>query len=69
MVEYRTAYNSLPLSYLKAIDPLRHVDCCEVNELPELSVLMVSQESENGDHALRVDEQLQFITAGGRTYC
>ena len=49
-------------TYFKSVDFLRDVHSCQVDELSVLSVLMVSQEREDRDDTLRVDQHLQLIT-------
>ena len=51
--------------YLKAVDPLGDVDGCQLHQLSELGVLVVSEEGEHWDDPLGVDQEFQLVTEGG----
>lgn len=48
-------------SYLKAVLSRGDVDCSQVDHVPELGAGVVPQESQNGDHSVRMDHDLQLI--------
>jgi len=50
--------------HLEAVLPRWDVDGGEVGQVAELSVGVVPQEGQHGQHAVRVDHHLQLIEAG-----